>query len=415
MSMRFAVVALGALVFVALSQCGQPPKVCVGCPSEAQCIDGLCYPVAEDGGVIITADAGTADAGTADAGHEDAGTEDAGDGDAGVADAGDVDAGAPDAGAPDAGAPDAGPSDAGMPDAGPTSDGGFARVRLMAANLTAGNNQNYNVPPGDVAPGPGPRIMLGARPDVVMLQEFTYGADNAAALQSFAELILGPGAYVCREVIDGAGYIPNGIISRYPILACGEWQDSRLVNRDYAYARIDVPGPKDLWAISVHLHTTFASREIEANEILAGIMSTIPAGDFVVLGGDFNTDTSDPTIEPIFNVLDDVFVVQPQPTDQFGNPGTNTNRLIRLADGGLDPQRNKPYDWVIGNAALDQHQVPVVLTNGSLTYTLPHGLIIDTRVFDAGTIGLIAPAQLGDSAALNMQHMGVVRDFDLPL
>jgi hypothetical protein len=216
-------------------------------------------------------------------------------------------------------------------------------------------------------------------------------------------------------VIDGAGYIPNGIISRYPILACGEWQDSRLVNRDYAYARIDVPGPKDLWAISVHLHTTFASREIEANEILAGIMSTIPAGDFVVLGGDFNTDTSDPTIEPIFNVLDDVFVVQPQPTDQFGNPGTNTNRLIRLADGGLDPQRNKPYDQVLPSAALMTRMVPISLDDGVTSYTLPHGFVIDTRVFDGGNIGLIAPAQLGDSAALNMQHMGVVRDFDLPL
>ena len=248
-----------------------------------------------------------------------------------------------------------------------------------------------------------------------MLQELRFGTDDDAGMQTFADLLLGAGSSWCREVIDSAGDLPNGIFSRFPIFDCGEWQDSRVTNRDYAWARIDVPGPTDLWAISVHLHTAAGSRPLEGAELRDNVLNNIPAGDFVVLGGDLNTDTSDPLVEPIFAVLDDVFVVQPQPADQFGNPGTNTNRLIRLADGGLDPQRNKPYDWVMANPELTAREVPVVVSDGVTTYTLPHGFIIDTRVFDVGTIGLIAPAQLGDSAALNMQHMGVVRDFDLPL
>ena len=380
---RFVVVALGSFAVVLLAQCGAPVKTEV------------------DAGTVVTPDAGN----ELDAGNE----RDAGEPlDASIPDAGEVDAGELDAGV-DAGL------DAGQPDAGTIDAGPVQRIRLMAANLTAGNNQNYNVPQGDVAPGPGPRIMLGAHPDVIMLQELRIGTDDAAAMQAFADSLLGTGAYWCREVIDSPGDLPNGIFSRYPILGCGEWQDIRLTNRDFAWAHIDVPGSVDLWAISVHLHTAPGSRPIEGAALRDNVLADIPAGDYVVLGGDFNTDTSDPVAEPIFDALDDVFVVQPQPSDQFGNQGTNTNRLIRLADGGLDPMRNKPYDWVIGNAPLTALEVPIVLTNGTTTYTLPHGFIIDTRVFDAGTIGLIAPAQLGDSAAPNMQHMGVIRDFDLPL
>ncbi len=401
MPKRFVVVVLSAVTFIALSWCGTPAKVCGECTSGTQCVAGQCVPTAAGGGTGGGSDADAA----IDAGLDDAGSDDAGPDDAGL----------DDAGLDDAGLDDAGIDDAGIDDAGTIDGGSVQRIRVMAANLTAGNNQNYNVPPGDVTPGPGPRIMLGAHPDVVMVQEFRVGADNDAGILAFAESILGPGASVCREIIEGAGDIPNGIMSRYPILECGEWQDSRLTNRDYAYARIDIPGPIDLWAISVHLHTTFGSRVIEGTELRDNVLNNIPGGDYVVLGGDFNTDTSDPLAEPIFTVLDDVFVVQPQPSDQFGNSGTNTNRLLVLADGGLDPMRNKPYDWVVGNADFTALEVPVVLTDGTTTYTLPHGFIIDTRVFDAGTIGLIAPALLGDSAAVNMQHMGVIRDFDVPV
>lgn len=297
-------------------------------------------------------------------------------------------------------------SDGAVADVGPS-----VRLRLMAANLTAGNLQNYNPPPGDTPPGPGLRIMQGAHPDIVMVQEMRYGADDAVAMQGFAELIVGVGAHVCREVIDGPGDLPNGIVSRYPIVACGEWNDSRVSNRDYAYARIDVPGPRDLWAISVHLHTTTSSRPIEGGELRDNIRAHVPAGDYVVLGGDLNTDTN---MESVFMVLNEVLVVQPQPSDQHGNQGTNANRYVVLADGGVDTSRAKPYDWVIPSANLLAHQRPVVLTDGVVTLTLPNGLVIDTRVFDASTIGLIAPARATDSAASNMQHMGVIRDFEIP-
>ena len=120
-----------------------------------------------------------------------------------------------------------------------------ARVRLMAANISSGNYQNYD-------PGHGIRIFQGTRPDVVMIQEFNYGDNSATAIRNFVNTAFGSSFYYYRE---GAAQIPNGVISRWPILASGEWDDPYVSNRDFAWARIDIPGPKDLWVVSVHLLT----------------------------------------------------------------------------------------------------------------------------------------------------------------
>jgi hypothetical protein len=40
--------------------------------------------------------------------------------------------------------------------------------------------------------------------------------------------------------------IANGSISRWPILESGEWDAPLRGTRDFVWARIDIPGPKDL-------------------------------------------------------------------------------------------------------------------------------------------------------------------------
>ena len=68
--------------------------------------------------------------------------------------------------------------------------------------------------------------------------------------------------------VRGTGQIPNAVVSRYPILDGGHWADPKANNRDFAWARIDIPGPVDLWAISVHLLTSGSSkRKAEASEL----------------------------------------------------------------------------------------------------------------------------------------------------
>jgi hypothetical protein len=140
---------------------------------------------------------------------------------------------------------------------------------------------------GPVANGAltGIRIFQGMHPDVVMIQEFNYGNNSDTAIRQFVNTAFGPSFSYYREV---GAQIPNGVISRWPIIAAGEWDDTQVDNRDFAWARIDVPGPKDLWVVSVHLLTSSASvRNTEAANLVSLINANVPAGDYLAIGGDF--------------------------------------------------------------------------------------------------------------------------------
>ncbi|MGV3623440.1 MAG: endonuclease/exonuclease/phosphatase family protein [Archangium sp.] len=345
-------------------------------------------PVVTPDGSVMEQDAGVLDAGETDAGEgEDAGLVDAGAQDAGVADSGVVDAGSHDAGSPDAGGFDAGLPDAGLPDGGPTGcptpTGVLApyRLRAMAANLTSGNGQSYD-------PGHGTRIMQGVQPDIVMIQEFKFGANNDTAIAQYVADTFGAGFDWWR----GVGSIPNGVISRWPIVAEGEW-NGQAPDRELTWAKIDLPGPNDVFVISVHFLTSNANdRNLDARTIMQQLDAGVSRYDYVLLGGDFNTRTFS---ESAFSTLAPRFKTSaPYPVDQAGNTDTSQ-------------QRDDPYDHVLASTCLATVQVPTVL--GSTTFT--NGAVIDTRLFTGGTITDIAPAMLNDSAASNMQHMGVVKDF----
>ncbi len=257
----------------------------------------------------------------------------------------------------------------------------------MAANLTSGRQQTYD-------DGAGKRILQGLKPDIVMLQEFNFGDNSAQQLRSFVDSICGTQCDYAR----GNGNLPNGIVARYPIVASGGWADPGLANdnranRDFTWARIDVPGPVDLWVVSIHLLTTSASdRRAEAQALVKLIAQHVPSTDYLLIGGDFNTNSRS---EATLGILKSVVVTGgPWPTDGRG-------------DGDTNAPRKTPYDWVVANPILAAHAIPTVI--GSNTFA--HGLVADTRVYTP--IEELAPALARDSAAVNMQHMGVVRDFDL--
>jgi endonuclease/exonuclease/phosphatase family metal-dependent hydrolase len=287
---------------------------------------------------------------------------------------------------PDAQRPDAPPPpDAQLADASPPPDAGAppgdTRIRLVAGNISSGNAQAYELP--------GIRIFQGLAPDVAMIQEFNV---TTGTIRGFVDQAFGTQFAFVRGAL-GSQQIPNGVISRYPILDSGEWTDSEVSNRDFVWARIDVPGPIDLFAISVHLLTANASeRNIEAGELAQHIQG-LPSNAYVVLGGDFNTDTRS---EPALGTLAPVLVTAgPNPADLGGSGNTNANR-------------NKPYDWVLVSPALDALETPTTI--GAHQFT--DGFVADTRVYTP--IADLAPALASDSAATNMQHMAVVRDFLLP-
>jgi endonuclease/exonuclease/phosphatase family metal-dependent hydrolase len=260
------------------------------------------------------------------------------------------------------------------------------RLRLVAANLTSGSNQSYT-------PGHGARILDGIDPDIVMIQEFNFGTNSSSDLRAFVDGTFGSEFSYYREA---GAQIPNGIISRYPIVESGEWEDPFVSNRDFAWARIDIPGDVDLWAVSVHLLTSSATtRRDEADRLVLSIRAKVPEADLLVIGGDFNSGTR---TEALFGSLSSVVNTGgPYPVDQQGNANTNESRT-------------KPYDGVYADADLNAFATGVVI--GGMVF--PNGLVVDTRLFEP--LSAISPAQFYDSDRRNtMQHMAVVRDFLIPV
>ena len=285
---------------------------------------------------------------------------------------------------PDGAAPDAS-------DAGDANDAGEAgpppirgNLRVMAANISSGPSLVYG-------PAEGVRIFQGLHPDVVLIQELVVGGNTTAEVDSFVTTTFGAGFSYYREP---AVQIPNGIISRYPILDAGTWVDPAVANRGFAYAKLDLPGPYPLWAISLHLLTTGAAqRATEVTSLVAQVKMLIPAADYLVVGGDFNTPVR--TEACIMGLSEIVVTTAPYPADGAGNDNTSG-------------PRSKPHDWLLADSDLAAFGLPVAI--GQRGYV--GGLVFDSRVFTP--LSDVAPVQLMDSAAQNMQHMPVVRDFLVP-
>jgi len=262
--------------------------------------------------------------------------------------------------------------------------------RVMAANLTSGNYQRYETP--------GTNMLVALKPDVVAIQEFKfasgtgYGTDTPAAMREMVDLCFGTNFSYYREPYNAGGDIPNGIISRWPIVASGSWDSPQVPNRGFAWAQIRPPGTNDLYVVSVHLHTaTAGSRAIEAGVIKSNILYFFPANARVIVAGDFNTDSrSEAAVSTFKSFLSD----QPIPTDQSGNANTSA-------------PRSRPYDYLLPSFSLTNTLAPVVI--GSRTFA--NGLVFDSRVYSP--LSEIPPVQAADSGASNMQHMGVVKDFRL--
>jgi endonuclease/exonuclease/phosphatase family metal-dependent hydrolase len=265
-------------------------------------------------------------------------------------------------------------------------------VRIVAGNLTSGNHQTYSPDNGNHSnpEGAGARILQGLKPDVALLQE----CNPTVPARQWVNATFGPEFSFFIEAEAQPGGIPNGIVSRWPIVESGEWDDVSQRNRDFAWAKIALPGGRFLWAISVHLYSQKpAVRAAEAKALVELMRTKIPAEDLVVLGGDFNTKTRG---EAGVAVLAGEFDAKREPaTDQAGDADTNA-------------PRNKPYDWVLADRELAACAAPTRIGGA----TFPHGLVFDSRVYEP--LADVAPVQRDDSAAPNMQHMAVVRDFLVP-
>lgn len=259
-------------------------------------------------------------------------------------------------------------------------------VRIVAANLTSGSKQSYSPDNGNHSnpEGAGARIMKGLRPDIVLIQEF----NTSVPVRQWVNATFGEEYSFVREE---PAQIPNGIISRFRILESGEWDDPLQENRDFVWARIALPDGSRLLAVSVHLSAKKEEmRTEEARALVRFVKENAKPGERVAIGGDFNLRIlSEETLKELGAVVE---VPSDLPSDAAGNFHTNS-------------PRNRPYDWVLVDPATQRLCSPVKIAG----LVFSSGLIFDSRVFDP--LGAVPPVQAGDSAAPQMQHMAVVRDF----
>ncbi|MBN1296666.1 endonuclease/exonuclease/phosphatase family protein, partial [bacterium] len=255
-------------------------------------------------------------------------------------------------------------------------------ITIMAANLSSGDHQSYEAP--------GIRIFQGLQPDVVLIQEFSY---ESGSLDELVETAFGSDYTYMIET--GNETIPNGIVSRFPIIDSGEWEDPLVPDRDFAWAIIDIPGNIHLQCISVHFKADSGSSGIRAQEAQAILNHIAAAFDplaYIVIGGDLNTRSLD---EQALSILETELAVSAHvPMDQNGNRNTS------------EP-RTKPYDWCIPNDVLNSRHAPLVI--GASIY--PDGLVFDSAVYTPLTE--VSPVQTGDSHVNGMQHMAVMKAFEV--
>jgi endonuclease/exonuclease/phosphatase family metal-dependent hydrolase len=258
-------------------------------------------------------------------------------------------------------------------------------VRIMAANTSSGRHQNYDV-------GEGNRMFRGLRPDIALVQEMNTGENKSSDYRAWVDAQFGPEFFY--HVEEGEG-LPNGIVSRFPILEDGEWDDPEMDNRDFAWARIDVPGDRDLWAVSVHWKASpdgAGRRARQAESLAQRISEKVPEGDLLVVGGDLNTHSEgESAVKTLERVLE---VDAARPVDQRGRAGTNAKRSVRL-------------DWILADADLEALAVPLRIGENEF----PQGLVFDSRDYEP--LEDVAPVTRGDSAAEGMQHMPVLRAFQI--
>ena len=295
------------------------------------------------------------------------------------------------------------------------------KIRLMTANSTSGSKESYDTAASQ-------NILKATQADIVMIQEFKV---FNGTFREFVDKVYGPEFHYFRGTVTpeftgqdtDSGAKPNGIISRYEIIDSGEWQPqyqktqsgqpyyvNAYKDRQWTWAVIDIPGDRDLLAVSVHLHTD--KHATEYDPLMANIAAKQKEGNYyVVIGGDFNTKEGTDGRETVLESksINDIFYVKDGewPEDQKGNRNTNA-------------KRGSPLDWLLLSKDLQKLETPVSIGAHTGSDAYPHGHVFDTRVYaetyfgSQSELSYIPPCEAKDSGNTNMQHMPVIRDIIIP-
>ncbi len=259
------------------------------------------------------------------------------------------------------------------------------------------------------------RTFQGLQPDIALLQEWGMAA---GAHRGYVDEAFGPQFYYylgwAPEFFGPGSAMNNGIVSRWTITSSGFWKDavSPNTNDAVAWAEIDLPGETDLLAVSLHLKAgdtaqDKADRITQANSVKANIESYQTSQGFngyVVVGGDCNFANYQDAALEVFSTF--LSPTNHRPADHLGNQNTNE-------------KRDRPYDWVMPDPALDAKHTPLVI--GTENYRYDDGIVFDSHVFWAQgddpapspdtELWNLPPVRYGDSHSGATDHMAVMKAF----
>ena len=259
---------------------------------------------------------------------------------------------------------------------------------LMAANLSS-QSDACNSLYGDA----GGRFFRGLKPDIVAIQEFNV--TNAGGRRAFVDANFGTNFHYYVEPQTGCA-LPNGIISRWPIVATGQWDNVNTSGRDFAWASIRMPGVSTLHVVSVHFKAGDLTSEVdtriqEARDLTNYIrQANFPTSDYFAICGDLNQpNRSELTLAILTNIVSDAN----KPADQFGDRDTNV-------------PRSRPYDYVLPGFRLQQLHLNNLNVEGLV---FANGLVFDSRLWTTPP----APIQTNDSESVGLQHEPVMKLFAL--
>jgi len=266
-------------------------------------------------------------------------------------------------------------------------------IKVMTANLNSGV-PDYS----DWYRQASMNIFEGLEPDIVLIQEFNV--EPGSTRSEFITSVFGGDYYYYYEPETGGTWaMPNGIISRWPILSRGQWNDYQLTNRSFVWAVIDIPGDIDLQVVSIHLKagsstTDRQTREAEASQLKDYVEANFDDDKYIIVGGDLNLqyDGQSPfsTFESYLDAADH------RPRDRNGD--TNTNSTT---------PRSKPYDWIMPNALLDHQHTTIYI--GLDSQAFPEGIVFDSEVFTP--LSSVSPIEEDDSRQSGCTHMAVMKAF----
>ncbi len=271
------------------------------------------------------------------------------------------------------------------------------KIRFTSANLTSGNNQAYEEE--------GIRILKALKSDIIMIQEFNFGSNTKNDIKNFVKNTFGTEYQYFRGTPTGNGDIPNGIISKYPIIKTGEITDPRVTDRKIDYVEIKVNDKINLMVFSVHLKGQEDDSQITAAQLITQKISEhkkTHTGYYYIVGGDFNGEAS--VGNEGFGKFNNKEIMQinfPYPKSEYGNDG-NTNRT-----------RTAKLDFILADTNLYQYQISTDYCISNLNCKkYENGLVFDSRNYSRNDLDTyFTEVQPNDCDAKNMQHLAVVKDF----